>query len=96
MAEKKILGFIGTGVMGRSMAGHLLDAGYEVHVYNRTKEKAEALIEKGAIWENSPAEIARKCGVVFTIVGYPKDVEETYLARTASSPTRRRARCSST
>ena len=81
MAEKKILGFIGTGVMGRSMAGHLLDAGYEVHVYNRTKEKAEALIEKGAIWENSPAEIARKCGVVFTIVGYPKDVEETYLGK---------------
>ena len=60
MADKKILGFVGTGVMGSSMAGHLLDAGNEVHVYNRSREKAEALIAKGAMWEESPAELARK------------------------------------
>ena len=79
MAEKKVLGFIGIGVMGHSMAGHLLDAGYEVHVYNRTKAKTDALVARGAIWEDSPAEIARKCDVVFSMVGFPKDVEETYL-----------------
>lgn len=79
MSGKKVLGFIGTGVMGSSMAGHLLAAGNEVHVYNRTKAKADALIAKGAIWEASPAEIAKKCDVVFTIVGFPKDVECVYL-----------------
>lgn len=86
MAEKKILGFIGIGVMGHSMAGHLLDAGYEVHVYNRTKAKADALVARGAVWEDSHAEIARKCDVVFTIVGFPKDVEETYLGENGLVP----------
>ena len=81
MADKKILGFIGTGVMGSSMAGHLIDAGYEVHVYNRTKSKADKLVEKGAIWEDSPASVAAKCDAVFTIVGYPKDVESVYLGK---------------
>lgn len=81
MADKKILGFVGTGVMGSSMAGHLLDTGNEVHVYNRSREKAEALIAKGAMWEESPAELARKCDVVFTMVGFPADVEEIYLGR---------------
>ncbi|MDO5562961.1 MAG: NAD(P)-dependent oxidoreductase [Synergistaceae bacterium] len=79
MADKKVLGFIGIGVMGASMAGHLLDAGNELHVYNRTKSKADKLVEKGAIWENSPKDIAQKCDVIFSIVGFPKDVEETYL-----------------
>ena len=81
MNDTNILGFIGTGVMGSSMAGHLLDAGNEVHVYNRTKSKAEKLIEKGAVWEDSPAELASKCNIIFTIVGYPKDVEEVYLGK---------------
>lgn len=81
MSDKPAVGFIGTGVMGGSMAGHLLAAGNEVHVYNRTKERAEALLQKGAVWEDSPAAIAEKCGVVFTIVGFPKDVEEVYLGR---------------
>lgn len=80
MADKKIVGFAGTGVMGSSMAGHLLDAGNEVHVYNRTKEKAQGLVSRGAIWEESPAELAKKCDVIFTIVGFPKDVEEVYLS----------------
>ncbi len=80
-AEKKIIGFVGTGVMGSSMAGHLLDAGSEVHVYNRTKERAEPLIEKGAVWEENPAKLAAACDVVFTIVGFPKDVEEVWLGK---------------
>ncbi|MDO4953117.1 MAG: NAD(P)-dependent oxidoreductase, partial [Synergistaceae bacterium] len=77
--SKAVLGFIGTGVMGGSMAGHLLDAGYELHIYNRSKERAAKLIDRGAIWEDSPAEVAKKSDFIFSIVGYPKDVEEVYL-----------------
>lgn len=72
------IGFIGTGVMGSSMARHLLMEGYTVHLYNRTKEKAEPLLKEGAIWEESPAEIASVADVIFTILGYPEDVEEVY------------------
>lgn len=79
MNNKPTIGWIGTGVMGASMAGHLIDAGYSCMVFNRTKEKADKLIDKGAVWCNSPAEIAALCHVVFTIVGYPKDVREVYL-----------------
>lgn len=79
MSEK--IGFIGTGVMGSSMVRHLLKAGYEVHVYNRTKSKADALVAEGAIWQESPAAITHYTDVVITIVGYPKDVEETYLGK---------------
>lgn len=74
-----VIGFIGTGVMGRSMAGHLLKAGYPVHVYNRTREKARELVDAGAVWEDSPAALAGKCSVIITMVGYPKDVEELYF-----------------
>lgn len=81
MSDKNILGFIGTGVMGSSMAGHLLAAGKEVHIYNRTKSKAEELIQRGAVWEDSPADLASKCSIIFTIVGYPKDVKEIYLGK---------------
>ena len=73
------IGFIGTGIMGSAMAGHLIDAGYELQVYNRTKEKAESLIARGAKWCESAGACARDVDVVITIVGYPKDVEETYL-----------------
>ncbi len=73
------IGFIGTGVMGRSMAHHLLDADYQLNVYNRTKEKADSLVEKGAVWKDSPAEIATSSDLIFTIVGYPEDVEEVYF-----------------
>jgi 3-hydroxyisobutyrate dehydrogenase len=75
----KKIGFIGLGVMGKSMAGHLLNAGYDIHVYTRTKEKALDLLEKGAVWEESPKEVAKKATVVMTMVGYPKDVEEVYM-----------------
>ena len=73
------IGFIGLGVMGQSMAGHLLKAGYSLVVYNRTKEKANALIEAGAQWSDTVADVAKKSDVIITIVGYPKDVEEVYL-----------------
>lgn len=78
---KEVIGFIGLGVMGHSMCGHILDAGYEVHVYNRTKSKADSLVERGAIWEDNPAALAGKCTTVITIVGYPKDVEEVYFGK---------------
>lgn len=78
MTKQKI-GFIGIGVMGKSMAGHLVKAGYPVTVYNRTKEKASDLLEMGATWAESPAEIAKEVDIVISIVGYPKDVEETFL-----------------
>ncbi len=78
-AGKTVVGFIGTGVMGKSMAGHLLKAGYEVVIYNRTKEKAQDLITEGAYWQDSPAQVARKCQVIITMVGYPADVQEVYL-----------------
>jgi 3-hydroxyisobutyrate dehydrogenase len=73
------IGFIGTGVMGKSMAAHLLDAGYPLRIYNRTKSRAESLIEKGAVWKDSPAEAAAGADVIITMVGYPADVEEIYL-----------------
>ena len=79
---KETIGFVGIGVMGQSMAGHLLAAGNPVHVYTRTRSKAEAILSKGAAWEDSPAAIARKCAVVFTMVGYPSDVEEVYFGPT--------------
>ncbi|KMY56065.1 oxidoreductase [Bacillus sp. FJAT-27231] len=73
------IGFIGTGVMGKSMAGHLQKAGHQLFLYTRTKEKAEELLNKGAVWCKTPAEVARQTEVVFTIVGEPHDVEEVYL-----------------
>ncbi|WP_286231348.1 NAD(P)-dependent oxidoreductase [Neobacillus mesonae] len=73
------IGFIGTGVMGKSMASHLMTAGYPLVVYSRTKEKAKELVEKGAYWAPTPKEVAEKASVIFTMVGYPTDVEEVYL-----------------
>ncbi len=73
------IGWIGIGVMGKSMAGHLQAAGHELYIFNRTKSKAEALIEKDAQWCDSSADVAAASEIVFTIVGFPNDVEETYL-----------------
>ena len=75
----KTVGFIGLGVMGASMASHVLGGGYELIVYNRTKAKADLLLARGAKWAETPAEVAAHSDVVITIVGYPKDVEEVYL-----------------
>lgn len=76
---EKVVGFVGTGVMGRSMAANLIKAGITVCVYNRTREKAEDLIADGAIWKDTPAEVAKASDIVITMVGYPKDVEEVYF-----------------
>ena len=81
MAGMRTVAFIGTGIMGAPIAGHLLDAGFRVWVYTRTKEKAQALIDRGARWANSVAEAVRRADVVFTMVGYPQDVEQVYLSR---------------
>ena len=79
MKENGIIGFIGTGVMGKSMAHHLLKAGYELYVYTRTKEKAEELLNQGAKWADTPKELAQHANVIITMIGYPKDVEDIYL-----------------
>ncbi|MEA5135921.1 MAG: NAD(P)-dependent oxidoreductase [Candidatus Fimivivens sp.] len=75
----KNIGFIGTGVMGESMARNLSKHGFNVFIYNRTKSKAEALIAEGLTWCDSVAECAAGRDAVITIVGYPKDVEEVYF-----------------
>lgn len=77
----KRIGFIGTGVMGSSMVKHLLQAGYLVTVYNRTKSKAEEVIALGAQWADTPQQVASQSDVVLSIVGYPKDVEEIYFGQ---------------
>lgn len=73
------IGWIGTGVMGSSMAGHLLQAGYSLTVYSRTKEKAAPLVEKGATWADSPKAVAAASDVIIGIVGFPSDVREVFL-----------------
>ncbi|MEM2882349.1 MAG: NAD(P)-dependent oxidoreductase [Candidatus Bathyarchaeia archaeon] len=77
--DRTKVGWIGTGVMGKPMCGHILKAGYRVTLYNRTKAKAEELIARGAKWAGSPREVAEEADVVFTMVGYPEDVREVYL-----------------
>lgn len=71
--------FIGTGVMGSSMAGHLLAAGYPLTVFTRTKSRAEALLAQGARWGETVHGAVTNADVVITMVGYPQDVEELYL-----------------
>lgn len=78
---KTKVGWIGTGVMGSSMCGHLMAAGYEATVFNRTTAKAQALVGKGAKLASSPRAVAEASDVIFTIVGYPKDVREVSLGK---------------
>lgn len=73
------IGWIGTGVMGSSMVGHLMAAGFSATVYSRTKAKAQALIDKGAAWAASPKAVAEQSDVIFSIVGFPSDVREVML-----------------
>ena len=75
------IAWIGTGVMGESMAGHLLDAGYELYVYNRTVSKTENLVKRGAKLLTEIKDAPLNADVVFTMVGYPKDVEGVYLGK---------------
>ncbi len=75
----KKIGWVGTGIMGLAMATHLRNAGHELTVYSRTKEKSASLLDIGAQWASSPKEVAEKSDIVFSIVGYPQDVEEVTL-----------------
>ncbi len=77
--ETTRIGWIGTGVMGASMAKHLLEVGFPMVVHNRTRSKADPLLQRGAQWAESPADLAELCNVVFSIVGYPSDVEAVLL-----------------
>jgi len=71
--------WVGTGVMGSSMAGHLLAAGHRIRVHSRTRARAEGLIQAGAEWADSPAQAAEGCDVAFAMVGFPSEVEEVFL-----------------
>lgn len=73
------IGFIGVGIMGRSMVRNLMKAGYEVHIYARTKEKVEDVISEGAVFYDSIADCVKDRDAVITIVGFPQDVEEVYF-----------------
>lgn len=73
------IGFIGTGVMGSSMIKNLLNANYDVNVFNRTKEHAQSVLEAGAHWCDTPEDVAKMSSVVITIAGFPQDVEEIYF-----------------
>lgn len=76
----KKIGFIGVGVMGRSMVRNLMKAGFELHIYARTREKVADIIEEGATFHKSIGDCAQNCDVVITMVGFPADVEEVYFA----------------
>ena len=73
------IGWIGTGVMGASMCGHLMDQGFEATIYTRSKEKAQGLLDKGAQWVDSPKAVAENSDVIFAIVGFPADVRAVFL-----------------
>ncbi|SFM29499.1 3-hydroxyisobutyrate dehydrogenase [Gracilibacillus orientalis] len=73
------IGFIGTGVMGKSMVKHLMNAGHKIHLFTRTKSKAQELLDLGAIWEESVASLTKNVDVIISIVGYPHDVKAIYL-----------------
>lgn len=79
MSKQFKVGFIGTGVMGKSLVKHLLNANHEVTIYTRTKEKADELLKEGAKMVSSPSEVAKQVEILFTMVGYPRDVEEVYF-----------------
>ncbi len=77
--EKRTVGFIGLGIMGSSMAGHLCKAGCKMHIHTRTRnQRAETLIERGAVWEDNIPELARKSRIIISMVGFPRDVQQVY------------------
>lgn len=75
----KNIGFIGVGVMGKSMVRNLMKAGYELSIYTRTKAKVEDILEEGAHWCDTVADCVKEQDAVITMVGYPEDVEEIYF-----------------
>ncbi len=78
------IGWIGTGVMGSSMCGHLIKAGFTATVYSRTREKAQSLFDAGAKWADSPRAVAETADVIFTIVGFPNDVRDVILGESGA------------
>ncbi|MEO7191895.1 MAG: NAD(P)-dependent oxidoreductase [Vicinamibacterales bacterium] len=80
MDQSPHVAWVGTGVMGLSMCGHLLTAGHHVSVFSRTRERAQPLIDRGAVWASSPAEAAASADVIVTMVGLPADVRDVYLS----------------
>ena len=78
--EHTRIGWIGVGVMGRSMCGHLVASGYRTSVHTRTRDKARALLDAGAAWADTPRAVAEQSDVVFTMVGFPADVRDVYFA----------------
>jgi 3-hydroxyisobutyrate dehydrogenase len=79
LPDRPAIGFIGLGVMGHAMAGHILDAGYRLVVFNRSRGKADDLVERGAEWADTAGLVAAESDVVITMVGYPADVDEVYF-----------------
>jgi 3-hydroxyisobutyrate dehydrogenase len=79
LSSTTAIGWIGTGVMGFAMCRHLMNQGYPVTVFNRTREKALPLLQQGTRWAQSPREVAGNSEVIFTIVGFPRDVREVYF-----------------
>src|ERR1700709_1621126 len=77
--ETTRIGWIGTGVMGSSMVGHLMAAGYSATVFSRAKSKTESPIARGAKWADTPKSVAEQSDVVFSIVGFPSDVRDVIL-----------------
>ena len=77
--KMKKIGFIGVGIMGKSMVRNLIKAGFELHIYARTKSKVEDVINEGAVFHDSIADCVKECEAVITIVGFPVDVEEVYF-----------------
>ena len=75
----KRVAFVGVGIMGKSMASHLIRAGFELTVYSRTKAKCQEVLDEGARWADTVADCVREADAVCSIVGYPKDVEEVYF-----------------
>ena len=75
----KKIGFIGVGIMGKSMVRNLMKAGFELHIYARTRSKVEEVISEGAIFHETIADCVKDCDAVITIVGFPVDVEEVYF-----------------
>jgi len=76
------IGWIGTGMMGSSMCGHLLTTGYHVTVHSRTKAKAKPLLDLGATWAENPRVVAAESNTIFTMVGFPQDVRTVYFSET--------------
>ena len=77
----KQIGFIGVGIMGKSMVRNLMKAGYDLHIYARTKSKVEDVSGEGAVFHDSISDCVKDCEAVITIVGFPRDVEEVYLTK---------------